>query len=130
MDIVITAPNATPDTLLADLAAGTAYLHKERGNGTFRRVHYLAEGSTGREHAEWIRAQRLGNLEDAEQAPRSMASIAAELHTSISAIRRVLSDLALTEELEAMDADELEAMLSGGEEVELEAGVLASQPDA
>jgi hypothetical protein len=124
MNIVITAPNATPTALLADLAAGTAYVHKERGNGTYRKVHYLAEGTPAREYAEWIRAQRLGAVEDSDAAPRTMASIAAELHTSVSAVRRVLSDLALTEELEAMDQDELADLLTGGEEVELAANAL------
>lgn len=127
MNIVITAaPATTPASLLADLATGIAYLHKQRETGTYRKVHYLAEGTAAREQAEWIRAARTGDLEVDGAAPRSMRSIAEELHTSVSAVRRVLSDLALTEELEGMEADELEAMLTGGEEVELAAGELES----
>jgi hypothetical protein len=119
MNIVITtADQTTPDTLLAELAAGTAHLHKEREDGTYRRVHYLADGSQGREEAEWIAAQREGTE---DTAPRSMRSIAEELNLSVSAVRRIISDLALTEELEAMDADELADMLRGAEEIEVPA---------
>lgn len=122
MNIVITAPESTtPTTLLADLAAGTALLHKERENGTYRRVHFLADESTAREHAEWIAAQREDGV--------SMRALAAELHTSVSAIRRVLNDLILTEELEAMAEEELAEILKGAEEFEVPAEAFSDQPD-
>lgn len=122
MNIVITAPETTtPASLLADLAAGTALLHKERENGTYRRVHFLADESTAREHAEWIAAER--------ELGRSMKEIAVALHTSVSAVRRVINDLILTEEMEAMDEAELAEMLKGAEEVEVAADAFADQPD-
>lgn len=120
MNIVITAPVDTTDVLSA-LQTGTAQVHSEREDGTYRRRHFLT--GTAREHAEWIQLQRDGQEADTDNgipfvAPRSMRSIATELHTSISAVRRVLTDLALTEELEDMEADELAAMLQGMTEAE------------
>lgn len=118
MNIVITAPVAVTD-LAAALVEGTAQIHSERENGTLRRRHFL----TGKEMAEalWVRLQREG--QDADEAedipavtPRSMASIAKEMHVSIAAVRRILIDLAITEELENADQDELEAMLQGASE--------------
>lgn len=118
MNIVITAPAKTTD-LAAALAQGTAQVHSEREDGTLRRRHFL----TGKalEEALWVRAQREG--QDADEAegipaitPRSMASIARELHVSIAAVRRILIDLAITEELEDAEQDELEAMLAGSQE--------------
>lgn len=120
MNIVITAPAATTD-LAAALATGTAQVHSEREDGTLRRRHFLI----GKELAEalWVRLQREG--QDADEAegieavtPRSMASIAKEMHISIAAVRRILIDLAITEELEASEQDELEALLVGAAEQE------------
>lgn len=120
MNIVITATAAaTTNDLVAALTAGTAQVHSERENGTLRRRHFLT--GTAMEHALWVRAQREG--QDADEAegipaitPRSMASIAKELHISIAAVRRILLDLELTEQLEDADQDELEAMLVGSQE--------------
>lgn len=118
MNIVITAP-ATESDIIGALSVGTAQVHSEREDGTLRRRHFL----TGKELEEalWVRLQREG--QDADEAegivavsPRSMASIAKELHVSIAAVRRILIDLAITEELEASDQDELEAMLVGSVE--------------
>lgn len=118
MNIVITAATDTTD-LLAALTAGTAKVHSEREDGTLRRRHFL----TGRslEEALWVRAQREGQEADEAEGipaitPRSMGSIARELHVSVAAVRRILVDLAITEELELADQDELEAMLVGAEE--------------
>lgn len=126
MNILVTATNATPDTIIDQLATGTAHLHKERENGTYRRVHFLADGTKEREEAEWVASQREGTE---DTMPRSMRSIAQELHISVSAVRRIISDLALTEELENMEQDELEAMLTGGEEVEVPAEAFAAEAD-
>lgn len=120
MNIVITAPETTTD-LVEALKAGTARIHNEREDGTLRRRHFLT--GLGREHAEWVRLQRTGQEEDVAEgipfvAPRTMASIARELHTSIAAIRRVLTDLEITESLEDADQDELEAMFVGAADSE------------
>lgn len=108
---VVAAPST--DLTLA-LAAGDAQVYSVRSNGTMRRRHFLAVGSAERNVAEWVRAQRTGS--DTAEA-RTMASIASEMHTSVSAVRRILVDLAITEQLAAMDQDELEAILVGGAEL-------------
>lgn len=100
--------DTTAATLIADLTSGVAKLYKERDNGTFRRVHFLATDTKDREHAEWVALQR--------EEGRSMKAIATELHVSVSAVRRMLNDLALTEELEDMAAEDLAALLLGSEE--------------
>lgn len=118
MNIVITAP-ATATDIAAELAKGTAQVHSEREDGTLRRRHFL----TGNELAEalWVRLQREGQEADEAEGipavtPRSMVSIAKELHVSIAAVRRILIDLAITEELEEADQDELAAMVQGSQE--------------
>lgn len=108
--IAIAAPaTTTAATILTDLAAGAAKVYRVRENGTFRRVHFLAEGTVGREHAEWVAAQR-------EEEGRSMKDIAAEINMSIASVRRMLNDLAMTEELEESEEEELEALLLGAED--------------
>lgn len=114
MNLVIAATTATTaTTLVADLTSGAAKIFKVRDNGTTRRVHFLADGTEGREHAEWVAAQR--------EEGRSMKAIATEINVSVSAVRRMLNDLALTEELEDMDAEDLADLLLGSEEDTTEA---------
>lgn len=111
MNVIVTAAaNTTAATLLADLAQGTAQLHKERSNGTTRRVHFLAPGTKGREVAEFIEAMRDNDW--------PMARISAELHLSPAATRRALNDLILTREFEESDAEELAELLTGADEAE------------
>jgi hypothetical protein len=119
MELVITTTAPATD-IVAALTDGTAHVHSVREDGTTRRRHFLT--GTAREHAEWVRLQRTGQTADEAEGveavtPRSMSSIARELHVSIAAVRRMLVDLAITEELEEMEADELEALLVGSEEV-------------
>lgn len=114
---ITTTETTTADNLLAALASGEAVLHTERSNGTFRRVHFLTEGTEARETAEWVKAMREGD-EEGGRAPRTMASIAAELISSIPSVRRLLNDLALTHEFEEMEREELEELLHGGQEAE------------
>lgn len=108
--VITTAPTTTTATFLADAAEGKVTFHAERGNGTFRRVHFLAEGTTARETAEWVLAQR--------DAGRTMRAIATEMHVSIPSVRRIINDLLLTHEVEAMDAEELADLLTGAAEAE------------
>lgn len=105
---VVATTDTTAATLISDLTNGVAKLYKERENGTYRRVHFLADGTKEREHAEWIVWQR--------EEGRSMKAIATELHISVSAVRRMINDLALTEELEEMDNEDLAELLLGSEE--------------
>lgn len=109
--VFTTTDTTTADTLLAEMAAGKVELHTQRDNGTFRKVHFLAEGTEAREHAEWVAAER--------EAGRTMKAIATEIHASVPSVRRMLNDLALTEEFEKMDAEELDELLRGGTEVEI-----------
>lgn len=118
MQLVITATSTVTD-LAKGLAEGTAFVHSVREtDGSLRRRHFLA--GTVRDEAEWVRLQRTGQeADEAEGIPfvaaRSMQSIAKELHVSIAAVRRILIDLAITEEVEDMEADELESLLQGAD---------------
>lgn len=119
MELVITAPT-TPQDILVALGAGTAQVHSVREDGTLRRRHFLVGNDYN--EAVWVRLQREGQEADEAEgipfvSPRSMQSIANELHLSVSAVRRILIDLAITEELREMEQDELEAMMVGSEEV-------------
>lgn len=88
--------------LLADAcAAGRVALFRERGTGTLRRLPYLAPDSEAREVAEWCAAAR----EDGA----SVATIASESGVSRATVRRALAALALTEEVEAGDLDDVYA---------------------
>lgn len=118
MNIVITAANQSTD-LLDALAKGEAKVHNEREDGTLRRRHFLTGDALA--EAEWVRLQRTGQEADESEGiqavtPRSMASIAKEMHVSIAHIRRMLTDLAITEELLESDADELATMFQGATE--------------
>jgi len=120
MELVITADSTATD-LVSSLSTGHAQVHSIREDGTLRRRHFLT--GKEREMAEWVSVQRTGQTADETEgieavSPRSMKSIATELHLSVSAIRRILIDLAITEELEDLEADELEAMLVGSAEEE------------
>jgi hypothetical protein len=99
----------TADTMLKALAEGTVVLHKVRSNGTFRKVHFLADGTKEREVAEWVANERAEG--------KRMKDIAKDALLSVAAVRRILNDLALTEELEEAEADELDAMLQGAAEL-------------
>jgi hypothetical protein len=111
VQVLVTATaNTTAATFLADLAAGTAQLHKERTNGTTRRLHFLAPGSEERVLAEYVDAMRDNG--------QTMAQIAAGLHLSVSATRRAYNDLVLTREFEELEAEEIEALLVGAEDIE------------
>lgn len=119
MELLITAAAETANDLAMALITGTAQVHSVREDGTLRRRHFLT--AEDMQVALWVRAQREGQTADEAEGveaitPRSMRSIAREMHVSISAVRRILIDLAITEELMDMDQDELEAMLAGADE--------------
>jgi hypothetical protein len=121
MQLAITLTSTATTDLAASLAAGTAQVHSVREDGTTRRRHFL----TGKEleHALWVRLQREGQEADEAEGvpavtPRSMGSIARELHISVSAVRRVLIDLAITEEIEELEAEELADLIIGSADSE------------
>lgn len=114
---VVTTVTATTtvDTLVAEATEGSVKFHTFGGNGKYRRVQFLAEGTVARDTAEWITAQR--------NEGRSMKSIAAEMHVSQPTVRRMINALVLTQEVEE-DADELLA----GEVWIAEAAALTAGP--
>lgn len=88
--------------LLADACArGDVSLFRERGTGTLRRLPYLAPGGEAREVAEWFASRRDDGA--------SVAAIAGESGVSKATVRRALAALALTEEVEAGDLDDVYA---------------------
>lgn len=118
MGIVITVPQGTTTTNLVELATeGKVVFHRERSNGTYRRVHFL----TGKayEEALWVQTQREEGM--------TMKALAAYLHSSVAAVRRTLNDLAMTEALLESDAEELEDMLAGAYEAGDEASPEATE---
>lgn len=99
---------ATGTDLKAALAEGTALVHSVRSNGTLRRRHFLTgDALKAAQDVQAMREQGLG-----------MAHIANTLHASISHVRRMLNDLAITTELSEMEADQLAAMLTGAQDAE------------
>lgn len=78
-------------------AAGELKAFTRRSNGTLRRVDLLVEGSTKRETAEGIAAKLTEGS--------TVKSVARELHASVATVRRYLTALELTKEIEAGEHD-------------------------
>jgi hypothetical protein len=123
------APEVTATNFAMELVMGGVQVHTERSNGTFRKVHFLVEGTDERELAEYVLALREGNDEEG-RAPQSMRTIANALHVSIPSVRRMLNDLALTHELEDMDQDDIDALFQGAEEADTMVVTEDSEMDA
>lgn len=97
--IVTTVTSTTTvDTLVTEAAEGKVQFHTERGNGTFRRIAFLAEGSPEREVAEWVASQREEGV--------TMKAIAAEMHVSVPTVRRMINALLNTLDVEE-EAEEI-----------------------
>lgn len=107
---VTVTSDTTTENFRQFVTEGKVQFHRERANGTFRRVHFLADGTTEREHAEWLRAER--------ENGRTMRALATETNYSIATLRRWLNDLALTESIEEADAEELADMIKGAYELD------------
>lgn len=103
MTAIVTTVTATTTeaTLVSEAAEGKVQFHTERGNGTFRRIQFLAEGTPEREVAEWVAAQREEGV--------TMKAIAAEMHVSVPTVRRMINALLVTQEAEEDAAAVLEA---------------------
>jgi hypothetical protein len=102
---VTLATHATQD-VKADLAAGKAHVYSVREDGTLRRRHYLVGASLA--SAQAVQGRR--------EAGESMGAIAKSMHVSVSAVRRILVDLAITQELAELEADGLAALLYGAQD--------------
>lgn len=96
--LVTVTETTTPETLAWEALEGKVKFHRERANGTTRRVQYLAPTSIERETAEWVMEQR--------SEGRTMKAIAAEMHVSVPTVRRMINALLLTWEVEE-DAEDL-----------------------
>jgi hypothetical protein len=105
---IIEAPEGvTAEKLVIEATAGAVKFFRLRGNGTTRRVHFLPDGSEAREVAEWVDAQH--------EAGKPVRDIAKEMKTSPASVRRILSNLRLTEMVETADEEELADWLEFGE---------------
>lgn len=89
---------ATPGPLSAACAAGTVRLYRVRATGTTRAVPYLADGTPQREVAEWLDAALEGGT--------SLRTAATDAGLSLPTARRLVTALAITEEIEAGDWDD------------------------
>ena len=98
------ASDTTVDNFVAQAAEGKVKFHTERGNGTTRRIQFLAAGTAERETAEWVAEQREEGV--------TMKAIAATLHVSVPTVRRMINALLLTEEFEQAEAEDLEDLVS------------------
>jgi len=102
--------NSTPKSFRRDAAEQKIKFHTERGDGTYRRVHYLAENTLERQTGEWVVNQRT--------VGRTMRQIANEMHVSIPTVRRILNDMMLTQEIEEASEEDLAEWLKGAEEAQ------------
>jgi hypothetical protein len=95
------ASPASPSTsaLAALLADGSVALYRVRGNGSLRRLTYLAFGTEGREVANWY-AHRLDE-------GATIKEVATEAGVRPLTVRRALWALDLTEAIEDGDLDDL-----------------------
>jgi DNA invertase Pin-like site-specific DNA recombinase len=101
------AQTTTPDTFLQDAAEGQVKFHIERGNGTFRRLQFLAPGTAERAAAEAVQAKRDQGV--------TMKAIAAELHVSVPTVRRMLTALTVTLSTEEQDKKDFAALIATAE---------------
>lgn len=92
-------PSASVGLLAAACTSRVVRLYRERGNGTHRALPYLADGSPARMVADYLAASR--------EAGAPVPAIAADTHLSRATVRRTLDALALTEEIEDGDHDDL-----------------------
>lgn len=86
------------------LAEGKVRFYRVRENDTFRHVPYYAEGSEERETAEWVLEQRDEGV--------TMKAIAAEMHSSVPTVRRMINAVLLAQEVEEYDEDEIAEVLA------------------
>lgn len=102
--VVTTAQDVTVDTFVQAAAEGKVKFYRQRSNGTYRHVQFLADGTEAREVAEWVANER--------QEGKTMKEIAKDMHLSVPSVRRILNSLLLTEEVEEYDAEDIEPLLA------------------
>jgi AcrR family transcriptional regulator len=87
----------TPSAMLEQ---GVLNAYRVRSNGSMRHLELYPLASTAREAAEWINDR-------VEMDGASVQAVARELHVSTPTVRRYLEGLALTEEIESGEWDDL-----------------------
>lgn len=98
---VATSP-VTPGTLLEAAFGGSLEFHKVRATGTTRRWPVLAPGSTERKAAE--------RLAKAVAKGTTVTELATANHTSVATVRRSLTALAFTQEVEGLSKADRKAI--------------------
>lgn len=99
--LAIAKEPVTGTSLLEAAYGGKIQFAKVRGTGTLRHWPVLAKGSAQRKDAESIEAQ---------VAKSGVAATAKERNVSVATLRRTLTALAFTKELEAMSAKDRAAL--------------------
>ena len=85
---------ATAPKSLKDAAAqGTVKLVRQRKNGTFRHLPYLAKDTDLRKEAETVTARH--------EKGETMGAIAEDLKSSVATVRRMITNLQLAHDVEA-----------------------------
>ena len=87
-----TEPTA-PKTLKEAASAGAVKLVRQRKNGTFRSLPYLAKDSDLRTQAETVTARH--------EKGETITAIAEDLQSSVATVRRMITNLQLAHEIEA-----------------------------
>jgi len=100
--VTTVSTTTTVDTLATEAAEGVVKFHTLRGNGTTRRIQFLAEGTPEREAAEWVMAQRSEGV--------TMKTLAGQMHVSVPTVRRMINALLLTWEVEEDAAEVLDTV--------------------
>lgn len=100
----VVSDDVKPSTFLPAASEGKVKFHIERGNGTYRRLQFLAPGTAERAAAEAVVAKR-------EQGV-TMKTIAAELHVSVPTVRRMITALLVTTSTEEQSQADFAAVLA------------------
>lgn len=100
--VVHATAKVTGPTLVAAAHAGTVRFAKVRESGTLRAWPVLAPGSAARKQAEGIQAKRA--------AKQPVEAIAKEMKVSVPTVRRAITALAFTLEVEKMSAKDRAAL--------------------
>jgi hypothetical protein len=92
-----TSKKAATPTLAQAAAKGDVKIVRQRGNGTFRRLPYLAPGTPERKSAEAVVARR--------EKGDTIDALCKELKLSKATVRRMINGLLLARAIEAGEHD-------------------------
>lgn len=100
--VAVATEKVTGTGFLEAAYGGKVHFAKVRESGTMRAWPVLAPGSEARKQAEGVLAQRAEGI--------TVEAIAKGMHKSVPTVRRIITALAFTHELEAMNAKALAAL--------------------